>query len=237
MPIAEKKDKGQFDKLASVTTESIQYFQFSFGIQSNFDIEQMWDLPIYMQFIIWWIQYSTLAGRRKISKCVFTTILENFNGFRIFVRNVTSAKCMNGSSSFYKGLWTCKELKSMDPSGRWTFRLVLGLLQKPILPFIFRSSVPLLCTALVEIGYQIFLCFIKIIKQASRVSKIPFWVTGQGCMCLILNAQPEVQILNGLYFNIYLPFPSLWSFGSAYTVVPRIASKANVLNAKKEKES
>ena len=41
MPIAEKKDKGQFDKLASVTTESIQYFQFSFGIQSKFDAEQI----------------------------------------------------------------------------------------------------------------------------------------------------------------------------------------------------
>jgi hypothetical protein len=26
MPIAEKKNKGYFDKLASVTTESIQYF-------------------------------------------------------------------------------------------------------------------------------------------------------------------------------------------------------------------
>ena len=48
MPIAEKKNKGYFDKLASVTTESIQYFQSSFGIQGKFDAEQMWDLPIWL---------------------------------------------------------------------------------------------------------------------------------------------------------------------------------------------
>ena len=59
MPIAEKKNKGYFDKLASVTTESIQYFQFSFGIQSNFDAEQMWDfynLPFGGFSIAHWLE-------------------------------------------------------------------------------------------------------------------------------------------------------------------------------------
>ena len=50
---------------------------------------------------IWCIQYSTLAGRGKISKCVSTIILKNFNGFQIFVKNVTTGKYMNGSSSFF----------------------------------------------------------------------------------------------------------------------------------------
>ena len=96
------------------------------------------------------------------------------------------------------------------------------------------------CTTIVhwlKLDIKFFCVFHQNYQIGQQSSRIPFWVTGQGCMCLTLNAQPEVQILNGLYFNICLPFPSFDSFGSAYTVVPRIASKANVLNAKKEKES
>ena len=49
------------------------------------------------------------------------------NGFLIFVRNVTTAKYINESSSFYKGPWTCKVTQYADPSGPsdftspWTF--------------------------------------------------------------------------------------------------------------------
>ena len=222
MPIAEKKRI----KVSLINWLVLQQSPFNiFSSVLSFTVSLTLNRCQIYQFNTWWIQYSPLAGRGKISMCVFTTIFSNFNGFQILVSNVTNAKFMNGSSNFYKGSWTCKVIKSINPSGPWLYQ------------FLDLCKVYQYC-ALVEIRYYIFfVCFVKIIKQASRVSRIPFWVTGQGCMCLILNAHPEVQTLNGLYFNICLPFPSLGSFGSAYTVVPTIASKANVLNAKKEKKN
>ena len=56
---------------------------------------------------------STISHPNFYDKCVFTTLLENFNGFQIFVRNVNTSKYRNGSSSFYKDLWTCKVIRAI----------------------------------------------------------------------------------------------------------------------------
>ena len=59
-------------------------------------------------FLVTWVSH-----RNFFLTSVFSQDFWKFSmhWFRIFVRNVTTAKYMNGSSSFYKGPWTCKVIK------------------------------------------------------------------------------------------------------------------------------
>ena len=103
--------------------------------------------------------------------------------------------------------------------------LVLGPLQ----------SLPLWCTGWNRISD--FFCVLS--KLSNRPAKFQGSPLGHWARFYVLNFECTTWSLEleWTLFNICLPFPPFGSFGSAYTVVPRIASKANVLNAKKEKES
>ena len=161
MPIAEKKNKGQFDKLASVTTESIQYFQFSFGIQSQFDVEQMWDLPIY--HLVDSVQHIGWEGENK--QVCFHYNFGKFQWISIFCQECYYRKIYEWEQQFLQSSVDLQSYKAL--SGPWTFRLCQSLdICKNYYSHSYFEVVYHYC-ALVEIGYQFFLCFVKIIKQAS----------------------------------------------------------------------
>ena len=107
--------------------------------------------------------------------CVFTTIFSNFNGFQILVSNVTNAKFMNGSSNSYKGSWTCKVIKSRNPSGPWTSSWTFA-----------KSTTIVYWLKLDIIFFLVFCQNYQIGQQSFEDPLLGHWAR------LILNAQPEV---------------------------------------------
>ena len=77
---------------------------------------------------IWGVVDITIQEFPLPSKTIFWWFksVENEQDFE-FLAGMLLLRRVNGSSSFYKGLRTCKVWKSADPSGPWTFKLYLSL--------------------------------------------------------------------------------------------------------------